>query len=99
MEKSSLNKEYAVKPKIWSARAIDFAPKGKALSMNNVHFKLYKPKAGDYIVKSRKGGNHVDELIGQLPNGKWLAIGGNVGDMVTTREVSLMSYTHITPTR
>lgn len=43
-----------------------------------------KPQVGAIIVKARPGGNHVAQLVGITPDGRYyLALGGNQGDMVS----------------
>lgn len=83
-------------PYVHSARAIDFAP-AQRLKINNVLFGKYEPKAGDYVVKSRIGGNHVDCVIEHLTSTQYIVIGGNVSDKVTIRVVDLRAYDYITP--
>ncbi len=56
-------------------------------------------KTGDYLVKSRTGGHHVDEFLCEMASGKWLVIGGNVSDAVRIRQVHPLMYTHATVVR
>ncbi|MFP4528520.1 MAG: hypothetical protein ACLFQX_08225 [Candidatus Kapaibacterium sp.] len=90
-----------ISPKIRSARAKDFAT-GKTHSLNDLIMGLYAPKYGDYRVKTRRGGNHVDVFIEWNDSTKsGFIIGGNVSDRVTIRKVTLQSMiadgtTHIT---
>jgi hypothetical protein len=99
---SSWNKDgLVVYPKINSAMAKSFA-KGKTHSINDVYYERYIPKAGDYRVKTRRGGNHVDVIISwNKETKKGLLLGGNVGDKVSIREFTVKSMiadgtTHIT---
>ena len=88
-------------PRIKSARAKDFA-QGKTHSLNQINFGIYVPKCGDYRVKSRRGGHHVDVFLSWDKDKKeGYVIGGNVSDKVTMRKVTLQSMiadgtTHIT---
>lgn len=98
-EMQRLGKVYS--PKIFSARAKDFA-RGKTHSLNEINFDRYTPHCGDYRVKSRRGGNHVDVFLSWDKDAKeGYVIGGNVGDKVSIRKVTLRSMiadgtTHIT---
>lgn len=91
-----------IEPKVWSARAIDFAVKGYVWKLSDIIYNRYTPKPGDYRVKTRRGGNHVDIFISWDTLAKTgLVIGGNVNDAVTIRKVSLQTMiadgtTHIT---
>lgn len=85
------------KPYVWSARASDFAPKGKALKVSNVLFGKYSPKSGDWLVKKRTGGFHVDCIIERSSDTKFIVIGGNVNDRMTIRVIDIRSYDFITP--
>lgn len=71
-----------------SARAKDHSKGG--YSLQDVNLGLYVPKPGDKRVKTRRGGHHVDYILSwdsQTDSG-WL-IGGNVGDAVTIRSITL----------
>jgi hypothetical protein len=99
---SDLNKDgLVIYPKIHSAMAKSFA-KGKTHSISEIMFDKYVPKAGDYRVKTRRGGNHVDVVISwNKETKKGLLLGGNVGDKVSIREFTVKSMiadgtTHIT---
>ena len=89
-------------PQVWSARAIDFAVRGYSYRLSDIIYNRYAPKPGDYLVKTRRGGNHVDiftEWDADNRSGK--VLGGNVSDAVTVRNVTLQSMiadgtTHIT---
>ena len=76
--------------------------KGKTHSISEIMFDKYVPKAGDYRVKTRRGGNHVDVVISwNKETKKGLLLGGNVGDKVSIREFTVKSMiadgtTHIT---
>ena len=86
------NKEgLVIYPIIHSAAAKAFA-KGKKHTINDVYYERYIPKAGDYRVKSRRGGNHVDVVISwNQDSAKGLLLGGNVGDKVSLREFTVKS--------
>lgn len=81
--------------------AKSFATKN-SYGINDIMFNNYIPKAGDYRVKRRSGGNHVDMLIAWNKADKsGYLIGGNVGDKVCIRKVTIKSLiadgtTHIT---
>ena len=81
--------------------AKDFA-KGKTHTLNQINFGIYVPKCGDYRVKSRRGGHHVDVFLSWNQDTKeGYVIGGNVSDKVSIRKVTLKSMiadgtTHIT---
>jgi rare lipoprotein A len=91
-----------VSPIVWSARAKDFIVKGCSWKLSDIIYKRYIPKPGDYRVKTRRGGNHVDIFISwDTLKQEGLIIGGNVGDKVSIRKVSLKTMitdgtTHIT---
>lgn len=89
-------------PRIKSARAKDYAQFGNTHSLREIEFGNYVPKCGDYRVKTRRGGHHVDVFLlwNQQQKTGWV-IGGNVGDKVSIRKISLKSMiadgtTHIT---
>lgn len=81
--------------------AKSFATKN-SYGINDIMFNNYIPKAGDYRVKTRRGGNHVDVVIAYNPKTKsGFLLGGNVGDKITIREFTVKSLiadgtTHIT---
>ena len=61
--------------------------KGKTHTISEVIFDKYVPKTGDYRVKTRRGGNHVDVVISWNKKTKrGLLLGGNVGDKISIRE-------------
>ena len=89
-------------PRVWSCAARDFAVKGRSWKLSDVIYGRYVPKPGDYRVKTRRGGNHIDIFIEwdeEEKQGK--IIGGNVADRVLLRKISLQRMisdgtTHIT---
>lgn len=82
---------HVVSPVVNSAAARSFR-KGTVHSLSEINRKLYTPKPGDYRVKSRRGGNHVDLIIAwDTVNNSGLLLGGNVSDKVTLRKVTLKS--------
>lgn len=91
-----------IEPQVWSKRAKDFAVRGHSKKLADVIYRRYTPKPGDYRVKTRRGGNHVDVFVYWDPEERkgWL-LGGNVDHRVKLREVSLRRMmldgtTHIT---
>lgn len=87
---SEIVRENNLTPYVQSARAISFAVNGHSI-MDIVH-NIYIPKPGDYRVKTRRGGNHIDFIV------KWdtlkqegIVVGGNVSDAVTPRKVTIKS--------
>ena len=98
-------KGQVLSPIVWSAQAIKFAVKGYSHPLSDVIYDRYVPKPGDYRVKSRRGGNHVDIFISwDKLKKEGIVIGGNVGDKVSMRKVTLQSMimdgtTHITDVR
>ena len=91
-----------IEPYVWSARAISFAVKGHTWKLSDIIYNRYTIKPGDYRVKTRRGGNHVDIFVSWDNDKKeGIVIGGNVGDAVTYRKVTLQTMiadgtTHIT---
>lgn len=89
-------------PQVWSARARDFVVKGHIWKLSDLVYGRYTPKPGDLRVKTRRGGNHVDMFISwDKDKQEGLIIGGNVGDKVSIRKISLKTMamdgtTHIT---
>jgi len=89
-------------PKVWSARARNFAVKGYIWKLSDIIYNRYTPKPGDYRVKTRRGGNHVDIFVSwDTLKKEGIIIGGNVSDAVTYRKISLQTMitdgtTHIT---
>jgi hypothetical protein len=78
------------KPKVKSARAKDFAVKGFIYSAKDVLHKRYIPKSGDYLVKARRGGNHVDQiLIWDDETQSGILIGCNVNDRISLRQFDI----------
>jgi hypothetical protein len=59
-EKSWFNKQGLATPQIKSARAKDFAYEKRTWTAKQIMLGKYNPKPGDYLVKSRRGGHHVD---------------------------------------
>ncbi len=91
-----------IEPIVWSARARDFAVKGYVWKLSDIIYNRYTIKPGDYRVKTRRGGNHVDVFVSwDTLKKEGIIIGANVGDAVTYRKVSLQTMvfdgtTHIT---
>ena len=91
-----------LRPKVWSCAARDFVIKKRSWKLADVIYGRYKPKPGDYRVKTRRGGNHIDIFVewdDKKKEGK--VIGGNVADRVLLRRVTLQRMiadgtTHIT---
>lgn len=89
-------------PKIRSALSFDYATK-KSKKLSDIIYGAYHPKPGDYIIKRRKGGGHVDCILEwNIDKKKGKVIGGNVDDKVKIRDISLQKMianrtTHITP--
>lgn len=82
---------HVIKPIVKSAAARSFR-KGTVHSLSEINRNLYVPKPGDYRVKSRRGGNHVDLIIAwNAKNNSGLLLGGNVSDKVSLRKVTLKS--------
>lgn len=82
---------HVIQPVVNSAAAKSFR-KGTVHSLSEINRKIYTPKAGDYRVKSRRGGNHVDLIIAwNTENNSGLLLGGNVSDKVSLRKVTLRS--------
>lgn len=81
-----------VSPKVWSARAKDFAVVGYRYQLSDVIYKNYIPKPGDYRTKTRKGGGHIDIIVSwDTLKQEGYVIGGNVSDAVSIRKVTLKS--------
>lgn len=79
-------------PKLGSAAARKFAVSGYDHTLSDVMLKRYTPKAGDFRVKTRRGGNHVDLFVSwDSLTMSGVVIGGNVSDKITLRRVSLKS--------
>ncbi len=78
-------------PVVFSCAAKNFYT-GKTHTINDVYYKRYIPKPGDYRVKRRKGGNHVDVIIAwNAKTSEGLILGGNVSDAVTLRKITVKS--------
>ena len=94
-----------IEPKVWSALARRFIVRKYSKKLSDIIYGYYLPKAGDYRVKNRKGGNHVDVFVSwDKDKNEGLLIGGNVDNRVKVRKVSLRSMiadgtTHITAVR
>lgn len=92
MAMSAWLRQGEARPLVRSARAIDFAIKGRCWKLSDVIYGRYIPKPGDLRVKSRRGGNHVDMFVTWDTAGKsGVVVGGNVGDMVQFRRLSLQT--------
>ena len=89
-------------PLVWSCQAKSFAVKGHSWKLTDIIFNRYIPKPGDYRVKTRRGGNHVDVFISwDKEKQEGYVIGGNVGDRVMVRKMTIKRMiadgtTHIT---
>jgi hypothetical protein len=84
---------YDIEPRVHSARARAFSEHGHSHALNDIIFNRYIPKAGDYRVKTRRGGNHVDMIISwDTIKNSGILIGGNVNDRITIRECSIQSF-------
>jgi hypothetical protein len=89
-------------PQVWSGRARDFVVGGRSWKLSDVIYRRYTPQPGDYRVKTRRGGNHVDVFVSwdDAQRRGWL-VGGNVSHRVKLREITLRRMmvdgtTHIT---
>ena len=79
-------------PNALSGRAKAYAVKGYSYQLSDVLYGNYTPKSGDVRVKSRKGGGHVDIFVSwDRKKEEGYVIGGNVGDKVAIRKVTLKS--------
>jgi rare lipoprotein A len=102
MSVSDWLKKGVATPRVWSASAGSFRIKRSIWKLSDVIYKRYTPKSGDLRVKTRRGGNHVDIFISwDTLKQEGLIIGGNVGDKVSIRKISLKTMitdgtTHIT---
>ncbi len=91
-----------LRPKVWSCAARDFVVKKRSWKLADVIYGRYTPKPGDYRVKTRRGGNHIDIIVEWDEKKKvGKVIGGNVADRVMLRTLSLQRMisdgtTHIT---
>ncbi len=90
------------RPEVWSGRARDFVVGGRSWKLSDVIYRRYTPQPGDYRVKTRRGGNHVDVFVSWDDEQRrgWV-IGGNVSHRVKLREITLRRMmvdgtTHIT---
>lgn len=89
-------------PRMMSALARDYAVIGYSYSLSDIIYGNYTPKPGDWRVKLRQGGGHVDTFVSwDTANQRGIIIGGNVNDAVQMREVTLRGMiadrtTHIT---
>jgi hypothetical protein len=100
---SEISQQSKVKfPRIRSAQAIKFVVKNYSVPIKEVFRKNLDIPIGSYLVKSRKGGNHVDILIAYDRKNKIATVvGGNVNDAVTKRKIKLSltdryAYTYYT---
>lgn len=103
---SELSKQANVNyPRIRSAQAIKFVVKGYSVPIKEVIRNNLDIPIGSYLVKSRKGGNHVDILVTYDRKNKIVTVVGcNVNDAVTKRKVKLSltdryGYTYYTAVR
>lgn len=79
-------------PNPLSGRAKSYAVPGYSYQLSDVLYGNYIPKRGDVRVKSRKGGGHVDVFVSwDNEKQEGFVIGGNVGDKVAIRKVTLKS--------
>lgn len=79
-------------PNPLSARAKSYAVRGYAYQLSDVLYGNYIPKVGNLRIKSREGGGHVDIFISwDNEKQEGYVIGGNVGDKVAIRKVTLKS--------
>lgn len=93
-EKSWFNEKGYVSPVVKSARARDFAVEGRTWTAKQIMLERYIPKPGDYLVKARRGGHHVDTFVEwDTINQRGILIGGNVSDRVMLRNVTLKEIT------
>jgi hypothetical protein len=89
-------------PTIKSAQAIKFIVKNYSISVKDAIKGKVEIPIPSFAVKGRKGGNHVDLLIGYDKKTRIMTlIGGNVNDAVTLRKSKLIltdrfGYTHFT---
>jgi|GEM_PF-3061348 len=96
------SKEGKAYPIIMSARARDYAVIGRTYALSDVIYGNYIPKPGDWRVKRRPGGAHVDTFVSwDTLAQEGIIIGGNVNDAVKMREITLRGMiadgtTHIT---
>ncbi len=93
-EKSWFNEKGYVYPVIKSARARDFAVEKRTWTAKNIMLKQYNPKPGDYLVKARRGGHHVDTFVEwDSEKEQGILVGGNVNDRVLLRNITLKEIT------
>jgi hypothetical protein len=91
-----------VSPKIYSASSLKYIRVGYSWKLSDVIAGRYTPKPGDYRIKRRKGGGHIDMIVSwDTVKQEGIVIGGNVDDAVKLRKVSIKSMiadrtTHIT---
>lgn len=99
---SDMLKRGGATPRVWSASAGAFRIRGSIWKLSDIIYKRYTPKPGDLRVKTRRGGNHVDMFISwDTEKQEGLIIGGNVGDKVSIRKITLQTMiadgtTHVT---
>lgn len=95
-------KGLVVSPQIYSASSLKYIRVGYSWKLSDVICGRYTPKAGDYRIKRRKGGGHIDIFVSwDTLKQEGIVIGGNVDDAVKLRKVTLKSMiadrtTHIT---
>ena len=93
-EKSWFNELGLATPQIKSARAKDFAVEKRIWTAKQIMLGKYIPKPGDYLVKSRRGGHHVDTFVEwDSEKEQGILLGGNVNDRVMLRNVTLKDIT------
>lgn len=91
-----------ISPRIYSASSLRYIVKNYSWKLSDVIAGRYIPKAGDYRVKRRKGGGHIDMFVSwDTVKQEGIVIGGNVDDAVKLRKVTIKSMiadrtTHIT---
>jgi hypothetical protein len=93
---------HVTEPYVHSSIAREFVVRGHSRRLSDVIYGRFVPRPGDYRVKTRRGGNHVDIIVSWDDDAQeGLLIGGNVGHAVSLRRFSLRSMmadgtTHIT---
>lgn len=77
----------------WTARAWNFTQSRDCIVYDLKKVTGIIPQPGDFLVKGRPGGNHVDIVLAAFVDERgviWVEVrGGNVGDKVATRLVRL----------
>ena len=86
------SEEGKASPFFKSAWAQAYAITGYTYHLSDIIYGNYTPKPGDWRVKKRTGGGHVETFISwDTANKSGYVIGGNVNDAVTIRKVTLQS--------